>query len=413
MSAPCNLDFSGAIEVSKNCLVRSKVTDLLHKCAEQLQIGAFQEARKTAKEALKIDETHPSQVKTRYLLASALYHLRSYAAALEVLCLVQEDSTIQPLFTRLNVRFKENRYGEYNFKAIADEVLHKLRLDQADYCSPLIEVQESKFGGEFRRGVFTKRDIIQGTLIVGSKASACTFFDELDCPTYEKHSELAETSIADSIYRMLTEGHYGLGLLELASGRNSGKSAIELSKDDVHEQWEEIKGLSASDIMKIVRENAFKVSKRVNSLEVVHGQGLFRIPSYFNHCCMSNTDRRQYGDIMFFRTSVMIPMNVEIFITYINIADAPSIEDRRRILHRRQIPIDCKCTLCGFERRKHAIVDSAFELGQLVLEKNTNCRGNPEAIEGIRWACQSIYERFDRRMPKQQFTIPHVRSATP
>ena len=140
MNAPFNwgdFDFRGAIEVSDNCLVGSKITDLLHKCAEQLQIGAFQGARKTAKEALNIDETHPSQVKTRYLLASALYHLRSYAAALEVLRPVQEDSRIQPLFTRLNVCFKENQYGEYNLKAIADEVQHKPRLDHADYCPPL------------------------------------------------------------------------------------------------------------------------------------------------------------------------------------------------------------------------------------------------------------------------------------
>jgi hypothetical protein len=92
-------------------VVCKDINVLCNKCAELLDIGAYQEVRQMAEIALQID---PNHVMVRNCLATALYQLRSYTAALNVLLPVKEAPNIQSLFGRLLICVEENQNGEYN-----------------------------------------------------------------------------------------------------------------------------------------------------------------------------------------------------------------------------------------------------------------------------------------------------------
>src|SRR5947207_15852789 len=64
-------------------------------------------------------------------------------------------------------------------------------------------------------------------------------------------------------------------------------------------------GWTARNILDIVLRNTYSTASRSN----VEGNALHYI---FNHSCMPNTDRIEFGDMRFIRTSVVIPAGSEL-----------------------------------------------------------------------------------------------------
>jgi len=141
--------------------------------------------------------------------------------------------------------------------------------------------------------------------------------------------------------------------------------------------------------------------------QIVHGQALFYVPSFFNHNCIPNTDRAEIGDMMFIRASTTIPANAEIFTTLVNGHDAHSVQDRAEDLKKR-CGRRCDCALCDFERRNPDIVDPMTELGRRMLAKYPDPRGS-DAIEELRAARRKLYNHYNFPEPAEEFTIQRLK----
>jgi len=176
-------DLERAIEAYNRALAESRTSDILSNMSQALlKSRRYQDARKAAEEAIRIDENHPNRSKTRFRWATALYELRLYKAALQVL-LPEEGNPnieIQNLLSRLRLCVNESQCGKYDFLEIRREYGKTPRPNHVDYCSPLIELRKSEFGGRRKQGIFAKTTIQQGALIVASKAIASSYFDGLE-----------------------------------------------------------------------------------------------------------------------------------------------------------------------------------------------------------------------------------------
>ena len=94
---------------------------LSDRCAAFLERGEYQNARRDAIDALKLD---PNNIKYRCHLSKALLGLRSYTAALQELQYVKDsaDDNVKSLLRRLPIYVNENVHGEYDFVKIRQEV---------------------------------------------------------------------------------------------------------------------------------------------------------------------------------------------------------------------------------------------------------------------------------------------------
>jgi hypothetical protein len=81
-----------------------------------------------------------------------------------------------------------------------------------------------------------------------------------------------------------------------------------------------------------------------------HSSGLYLFPSYFNHSCIPNADRSNFGDVMVIRAVRNIPKGDEIFLSYIG--TLAGYEGRKKVLTK-WIP-KCDCELCDRDREAGA-----------------------------------------------------------
>ena len=367
---------------------------LSDRCAAFLERGEYQNARRDAIDALKLD---PNNIKYRCHLSKALLGLRSYTAALQELQYVKDsaDDNVKSLLRRLPIYVNENVHGEYDFVKIRQEAEQSPRIFHADYCSALLELRKSNFGGRGGRGFFAKEDIPIGTLLVASKAIACVFTDEVtkietSGPNSHYQQDFkttdVERSLADSIYEMMQKG-CGRAVLNLEGGINPQNLDPDLSRDDV---YEETAATSATpdNVLEIILRNSFNVEKTVaGSRRIIGGQALFHVPSYFNHSCMPNTYRYQFGDMMFIRSATMIQAGKELFTYYTTMQNGESLKDRSESLRNRHVPFECHCQLCSFEKSNPNLANSAVELVQEMYRASS--------IQNLKAARLQLYKMFE------------------
>jgi hypothetical protein len=392
---------------------------LCNRSVSFLNIGAFQEARRDAQDALNLE---PANTKARFRLASALFHLRSYSHALELLRPAQRNtsSDIQTLLRTLITCVTESRHGKYDVVAMQEEAKVNPRLSHADYCSNLIELRKSEHGGVGGRGIFTKEVIRPGTLLVQSKAVACVFDDEVDRSTKfmssldpalrSSISRPIFLSLADKLYSTIAKNGCGRAILNLEGSRSTGLD-IELTRDDVYETTEVVPEITPTEILDIILTNSFDISKITQTGEKVKGTALFHVPSYFNHSCMPNLIYATTGDIMLMKSSTLIPKDTEIFISYASVRRAESLQERTTTLFRRTPSITCNCGLCKFEFSNTPIADIAVQTAQEMRRRyqTSASRGSRKAITDLSLARSQLYELFECRMlPETKLVYPQT-----
>lgn len=386
---------------------KSRFRSVLHsnQAAAFLKDDAFQQARAHASKAVKLSRHN---VKARFRMASALYNLRSYKNALDVMRVIETASSpeIQHLHHKLITCVRENLYGEYEFAVLEEEAKQDPRLSHADYCSSQIELRRSTVGGNGGRGLFAKADVPAGTLLVASKSVCCVFKDEVPDEFLRtltpKNLLLTDHyhkfRLAERVHTLLNKG-CGRTILNLEGGPHNVID-VDLKRDDVYGADESVETPDSLGITKLIMLNSFAISR---SRDDVEGVALFYVPSYINHSCMPNALKYSIGDMMFIRSSTDISAGEEIFIPYTDFLDGTSLEERNAHLNNRVDGFTCHCGLCEYERSNAAVVEPAVLLTRRMYEKYHNSERaykSHDAIKELTNTRHRLYQLFTQPIPE-------------
>ncbi|RUP42945.1 hypothetical protein BC936DRAFT_137855 [Jimgerdemannia flammicorona] len=362
---------------------------LSNRAQAYLKLEQFQQALDDVEAALKIDD---GSVKTRLRYAKALYGSRKYEEASVVLQkLVQLDAKIteiNELHLKAQGRIAEQHHGQYKMFDIFQEArtTHPPYLDHADHVGP---VRITAIPGK-GRGIVTTRDVLEGTLILCSKAYAVVFEDELDANLIKisiDHSDKSMTNtphiVARIAKRIQKEPWTAKELYELHAGPDI--PPMEFVDGEVPQ-------IDIERIKNIVRANNFqpddafypqapsndKSSATKSRDDFQSGTGLWILPSLLNHSCVPNAIYIIVGDLLFVRAMQNIPKDNEVCVPYLPCTN--TYNERVKKLKARSFR--CSCQLCVFER---AHPSHARETRQRLLKEHERLRdrirtGDPAMI---------------------------------
>lgn len=340
---------------------------MLNRSAAFLTMGKFENA---AKDALCVLQSMPGNIKALSRAARSFYNLRSFPLALLYFEeLVVLDPSSQADLALCRQRVQEESTGQYDWDSLRDIVesspTKALRLDVADYFnSDAIEVRY--ISKEKGRGVFAKRDIPPGTLLLVCKAFAVSFASEIKKKVItqihfkeNKAHDSTMVQLATSvIHKILDCPSLGEEFYQLWSGREEDDDS---SVNDV---------IDCERIYQINRLNSFStcetaegikmaknypgsprpsLSSLEDSLSNKEGVGLWIMSSYFNHSCVPNTTEGEHlgfvGDVMVKVSSCFIKAGEEVTIAYV----PPVVNPEERQQRFQQYGFTCKCALCKIE----------------------------------------------------------------
>lgn len=391
-------------------------TILSNPSAAFFSLNSYQLAFSDAHDALLL---MPDNIKARYRLSKTLHQLRSYQRALDELRPVasSSDSNIQSLLRLLITCVAENRHGQFDVFMIKEESKLNPRVSHADFCSEFIELSRSEIGGEGGRGIFAKKDIPQGTLLIAAKAIDCVFPDEPEtsiefirshtpeAPNYDITGRVM-LALAHRLFLMVKSRGCGRAILNLEGGNYDKKTDINLSRDDVYSEIESVRsvGITQEVMMEIIDRNGFAVQKANSEVE---GRALFYVPSFINHSCMSNTTIEICGDMMFVRSGIMIPAGTEILNNYVKSDSVDSYQDRAAFLQCRRGPFICNCQLCQFERvHSQMVLPNIKIIKKLLMKYNSPERQrSTEAVIELESARLSLYNLYGFSPPKDSLHL--------
>lgn len=394
------LNLSGA-----NSKLRSS---LLRRRAEALYLmDKHQLARRDALSSLALIKTD----KALFLLAKIFFKLRSYSNGLKC---VQEMTDRTPeadaVLRQLWICDLENGEGAYDTIAIAEEAHLNDRVLHADFVSPDIELRREGIAG---RGLFAKKNMAAGTLLIGSKAVLCVYVDEL--PSQNGHDD--EKGINDRIReefveRLIQMVNHGTGrrIFNLAGGTGQFDSTFDLNRDDV---YDDTVPYMPDQIREIVARNSFGGAQRSHLLaraaedgphDDPGGGALFYAPSFLNHSCLPNATYFTIGDMMFVKANRDIVENEELTIHYVyvdNLTEPERAETLQRVWD-----FTCFCDLCVWERENDETCTSAATILQKVIPPPKD-----EPLKKLLAAKKKLYSLY--RVPAPQIDLASALSAPP
>ena len=410
--------YTGGISLCQAGDEVEKVEFLLNRAVALIAMSRHHDASLDAEEVLTLA---PKNVDARCILAMSLFYLRRYERALETLrpCQRSSDSRVQSLLRKLITCVVESNRGRYDVWTIQQEAKTERRLFHADYYNEDLEVRESPVAG---RGIFAKKLIPQGRLLMANKAISSVYVNEVD-QTVEfigslplelrnpKHG-LVSLELANQLHTMITKAKCGQAIINLEGGPMSTNMDISLSVAEDGLKAGEQGDVKPETLLDIVERNSFSVSH--NGVE---GAALFYGASFLNHSCMPNTIRYFIGDMMFIRSCVDIPSDSEIFTTYAKVLHGSSVEERAKGLAEREVPIICSCQLCQFERENHEIVSPAVQLVGKLRDKYDRSQvkaGNlKNAIQELEAGVRSLYSLFHYSPTRDFLSVTSFSSSTP
>ncbi|KAF3065169.1 hypothetical protein GL218_02707 [Daldinia childiae] len=367
----CKNKGNAALEQQKLALAHAKYTDGL-KAARQdivsetnpdlardlfrnrahvnLLLNQLDEAKSDAKAALigKDDERSKDLDSKAYFRAgSAAYNLGEYEEAKgffeEQLKLTPDNKTAAAYLKNIEVRFREQNMGSYNFKKIKANLSRaRPRIDAASFLSNT-KVEESKGRG---RGLFATRDIPAGEIIICEKAFCVVWGHEkqaMTAMTYDVRDDKIRVSpvgLSKSIVQKLLSNPSQIEKVMDLYGdyQGSGSNVSKTGDGPVVDTFR---------VHDIVSRNAFGPGSQFGDEGVSNAStGLWIWAAYINHSCVANAKKEYVGDLMVLRATRPIAAGEEIFHSY----DESSDFDARQAALMTTWGFECSCPLCTAEK---------------------------------------------------------------
>lgn len=330
-------------------------------------------------DCVKSIEFGPSE-KAYFRMGKAAYHMRQFEKSkecfLKCLQINPKNCDARNELSKVKDRLNEAKTGDYNVKELIEECRNgTLRLDVADYMSNDIHIAAATGKG---KGIFSKRDIKQGTLIIASKAASivyareCKFLQHHAVNFYTKKVELYTScqNAANLIYKARHDPHLTKEIYKLYPGDKINRNQFIDSSIIDPSRIEAILSYNSTKSLPLDFTSNFEPEE--NDLE--NNIGIWITPAYLNHSCLPNTRRIHFNDFVMIYASLDIKKGDEITRAY-----APtfySYEDRVNFLS--QYGIKCDCKLCkldendsNLKHRENYINENKIQIKQL---SDTNCK---------------------------------------
>ncbi|RUS20899.1 hypothetical protein BC937DRAFT_94090 [Endogone sp. FLAS-F59071] len=342
-------DYVSAINTYTQALGLEPRNDLLlsNRAQAYLNLNQFHKAQDDAEEAWNVSKTN---IKARFRQAKALYGMKLYEKASAILKDLKTSTEIQQLLQSIQQRLEEQQHGRYDIKGIIEESRSIHYLDHADYVG---HVRVTDIPGK-GRGMMATENIVEGTLLLCSKAFAIVFEDER-----EKHVEIPTNAsiVSRIVCKLQNEPLATADIYNLYAGPNM--PPIPVNRTNTTENIL----LDINRITNIVDQNclelrsddhlwsqpflphAFGTGSR-DKTKIGNEAGLWIMPSFINHSCLANASYITIGDLMFVRAMRAIAKDEEILISYLSIGG--TCGERKEKLQ--LCGFECKCPLCESER---------------------------------------------------------------
>ncbi|KAF3136147.1 hypothetical protein TWF569_007376 [Orbilia oligospora] len=337
---------------------------LLNRALSHLQRGEYEHSLRDSESALLID--HVNQ-KALYRKAKSLYQLRRYGKCGNTLTkLIVHHPNNQEAKNELAIvrqRLLEETRGAYDFAKMVEMAKSDFigqEYDFADYSIPVYP-KASRISGN---GLFTRRDVKMGDLLyVGKAFMNCRGSDNgvsvmirpVDLHVDQGVGAFLTSAVLEKLNRVpgaykeilklhnafgeeWTDGRDGDGPIDSFLVRNICNSNA-FSSCSYYDQFPE---MHPEDDGTPSRRNP----KKTQDEPWDPNSGLWILPAYTNHSCISNAYRTFLGDMMILRAVVDIPKETEVLISYTD-HNLP-YEERQGILQT-SWKFTCQCQLCVYQ----------------------------------------------------------------
>lgn len=318
-----------------------------------LKLGDWYGALEAADAALAIDASH---AKATFRRARALARLGHYSEAATVAATLHEPEVCD-FVVKCREWHVQASSGDYNWSSILRSALEhpSRRFDVAEFIGAIKVVPIAGRG----LGVRACRDILQGELIVVSKAVGIYEYrspsDSVPSVVNRVRGGLdkpASVALSTKIARDLRRAHCTRGqILSLSRGRYAGMpvtgedgDAVVL-KDIISSNafnwlpWTELFGTD-------VKSPVISLGGGTCSMPSSAGIGLWIYPSRFNHACEPNCQYAFVGDLMVIRAATNITAENELTVSYVPRSDTvgPRLHSRFGAWG-----FDCHCDICRMD----------------------------------------------------------------
>uniref|UniRef100_A0A914Q6Q3 SET domain-containing protein n=1 Tax=Panagrolaimus davidi TaxID=227884 RepID=A0A914Q6Q3_9BILA len=226
----------------------------------------------------------------------------------------------------------EQKYGKYDFKAmLLESKKERAQLDVADYTGP-IKIANIPGKG---RGILATKNIQKGALLCVSKAFSTGYSKDYD-------TELFNACVASQMQNELKS------MKNLQNNPQRSKEIYDLYSGDLTTRNEEIPAgvIDAALIQRICTINRFGSYKKEDKDEI-YSSSLFILPSYFNHACLANAYRTNFGDVMAVHAIDDIKKDDEIYLPYVD----PFLSYPKRMEELSRWKFTCHCKLCELDSK--------------------------------------------------------------
>ncbi|KAG8157458.1 hypothetical protein KVR01_012842 [Diaporthe batatas] len=313
-------------------------------------------------DGIKSNETATSGPTERGLFreAAALYYLAKFEQCLDKLqelttSFYAKDSATS-MIDRVRKRLDEQQTGQYDFKHMYRQAkLTPPLIDCATYTMP-VEIKESPGKG---RGVFTKRKVLAGELLVCEKAFCyvCRDRDGREPLTDEDADKELFTQVVQKIFHNIEDARM---FADLYNGDND--SVVPTDKVDGKPVIDSSIVRTVLDLTKFVTPR----TSRSGLVEYISGGpggvgldssavGLWSFTSHVNHSCIYNACPCYIGDMQILRATQDLEEGTEILISYESPEAFEGYDDTQERLS--IWGFECNCALCRDRQETPKTVD--------------------------------------------------------
>lgn len=332
-----------------------------NRAVSRLKIFQFDGAIQDCEDVLSCQ---PKNKKAMFLKARAFYFLRRWdksARACEDLIAEYPDlAEANDLLDKCLARLQEAAEGQFDFIAMEEDADSQKedppRLDHADYIGP-VEIRECRDPTK-GMGLFAKRDIQQGELLLCEKAFAVTtdhpkeFYLTFNTVRREMISGV-RARLPCHVTRFIYDNPSTAGPIMQLDSSGRGRRT-----PDIRYTPEGQPVIDAFTVSNIVCNNIIELegipitlhdASLAKKVETTVGRavGLWVMTSYLNHSCLGNVGRTFIGDFVIVRALKFIKKGEELLQSYAPVI-AP-LTGRRKIF--KKMRFMCRCVMCTYQHR--------------------------------------------------------------
>ncbi|THH05390.1 hypothetical protein EW145_g4834 [Phellinidium pouzarii] len=377
----------------------------LNRSEAYLRLGWFISALRDAEDVLKAHILDESLYrKAVFRAAKASYNIDDYSRTTEIAALQPEDIECSQWAVKARRRAREKSTGEYDWCSVFQDSQKPASLpDIANYCGP-IEVK-TRGGTNAVRGVFVTRDVKIGELLMVAKPIASSHPSESprdDNEMFMSFNFLTKMTSLRSGYMLITkvvqriwdDSSIAATINSMYAGPDCAEPLpypIPLASDAsaLNNPQKPVVDIDINRIEGVISMNSFRpqslgfgtFSKTSNASHDIEDtpSGLYELPSFCNHACLSTAARAFFGDVMVIHASQSLRKGDEVTLEYCD----GTLPLKQRDKYLSNWRFTCDCLLCAADRADDRSAATLRSRLRVELSSATTIRQAEDIVSNI------------------------------